>query len=189
MILLFDMGLPMIMPTMYFMVPALIPIVLIESVYVARKLRISFRKTVGSIFFANLVSTLVGIPFTWGLLFLIQIVTGGTSSYHVANPILKILEVTVQAPWLLPFEPEEFWVFHSAAFFLLIPFFFATWLIEYLMVKNRLGAEKAEVDPEIDLAATERTIWSAVRNANLISYGLIALVLVLSLIQLTFNMR
>ena len=189
MILLFDMGLPMIMPTMYFMVPALIPIVLIESVYVARKLRISFRKTVGSIFFANLVSTLVGLPFTWGLLFLIQIVTGGTSSYHVSGSVGRILEVTLQAPWLLPFGREEFWIFHSAALFLLIPFFFATWFIEYLMVRNRLGAEAAEAEPETDLAATGRRISSAVRNANLISYGLIALVLILSLIRLAFSMR
>lgn len=179
------MGVPMIIPTIYFMVLALIPIILIESFYIARRLRLSYRKTIVSVMVANLVSTVVGLPFTWGLLFLVQIITGGTSTYRVSEPFRRILEVTLQAPWLLPFEPAEFWVFHSAALFLLIPFFFATWLIEYVVMKNKLIVEITEGDPEIDLASAERKISPAIRNANLISYGIIALLLVMSLVQMT----
>ena len=189
MFFLFNLGVPMIIPTMHFMMLVVLPIVLIESVYIRRRLRIPFRKTARPVLFANLVSTLAGLPFTWCLLFLIQIVTGGTSPYDVADPVKKILEVTLQAPWLLPFEPEEFWIFHSAALFLLIPFFFATWFIEYLIVKNRLAVEITKVDPEIDLRVAEQRISPAVRNANLISYGLIAVVIIISLIQQTYSMR
>lgn len=118
----------MIMPTMYFMLPALIPTVLLESLYLAKRLRVRFSRTAGSVTLGNIVSTIVGIPLTWGLLFLIQIVTGGTSSFQAQGFAGKVLSVTLQAPWLLPFDPEDFWIFHAAALFLLVPFFFATWM-------------------------------------------------------------
>ena len=183
MLFLFDIGLPMIIPSMYFMVIALIPIVLLESYYAARNLRIRFSRTVGSFTFGNVVSTLVGIPITWMLLFGIQIVTGGTSAWDTRTVFGKLFAVTVQAPWLMPFSPEEFWMGYAAAMFLLIPFFFATWFIEYVMTRNKLAIEVVEANDAIDLPSAERRVWKAVRNANLLSYGLIALLLVVSFVM------
>ena len=187
MILLLNMGVPMIMPTMFFMVLALIPIVLIESWYVSRALGIRFSGTVSRMGMANVVSTLVGLPFTWLLLFIVQIITGGLSSYGVNGVAGKILAVTLQAPWLLPFEPEEFWMFHSAALFLLIPFFFATWFIEYVIVRNKLSAEVVEPEHTTDDLAAQQMVFKAVGSANLLSYGLIAILLVGSLIWLAIG--
>ncbi len=167
----------MIMPTMYFMVGALIPIVLIESWYVSKVLRIRFSSTIGRLAIANIVSTLVGLPLTWVLLFGIQVVTGGLA-YGTGGYTEKILTVTLQAPWLPPFGPEESWMFHSAALFLLIPFFFATYFIEYVVVRDKLATEAAGDD----IGAAEQRVLRAVRNANLLSYGLIAVLLVGSLI-------
>ena len=178
------MGVPMIMPTMYFMVLALIPIVLIESWYMSKALRIRFSRTVGRLAIANVVSTLVGLPFMWMVLFGIQVMTGGFA-YGTEGFAGKLLAVTLQAPWLPPFGPEEFWIFHSAALFLLIPFFFATWLIEYVTVRNRFAVEVTEIDSTTDTAAAEQKVLRAVRNANLLSYGLIALLVILSLVWIS----
>ena len=186
MIFLFNMGLPMIMPTMYFMVLALIPIVLLETWYVSKALDIRFRKAVVSIAGANVVSTLVGLPLTWLLLHLIQI-SAGEASYGVGGLAGMILSVTLQAPWLPPFGAEEFWMFHSAALFLLIPYFLATWLIEYVFVRDRLAIGLESKSP--GEVSAKRTIFLAVRNANLLSYGLIAILLVGSLIWLAMRLQ
>ncbi len=140
MILLFNMGVPMIVPAMFFMILALIPIVCIEAFFISKRLAISFRRTVGSVIFGNIVSTIIGIPVTWFLLFVVQIITGGTS-FRIQGFWGHLFSVTVQAPWLPPFPEEKFWAFHAAALFLLIPFFFATWLVEYVMMRNKLAIE------------------------------------------------
>lgn len=185
--LLFDMGLPMIMPTMYFMVLALVPIILIEAFYVSRVLAIRFKSALGSAAFGNIVSTIVGIPLTWFLLFIIQVISGGTSTFNVGTFARRVLEVTVQAPWILPFSREEFWVFHLAALFLLVPFFFATCLIEYVVMRNKLAIEVVDAGISADIPTAERMVFKAVRNANLISYALIALLLLVSLIFLAIG--
>ena len=90
--------------------------------------------------------------------------------------------VTVQAPWVLPYSEEEFfWYFHAAALFLLIPFFFATWLIEYWVTRNKFAIEVVDSHESIDLRPAENLVWKAVRNANILSYGLIAILLVANL--------
>ncbi len=189
MVLLFNMGVPMIMPTMFFMVLALVPIVLIETFYLARRLGISFSSAVGSVAYANVISTIVGLPFTWFVLFLIQIVTGGTSRYDLESFSGKVIFVTLQAPWLPPLDHAEFWVFHGAALFLLIPFFFATWLIEYLVMTTKLVRKIVETHPTIEFSAAGKMLSQAVRNANLLSYGLIAMLLILSLILSAVSLR
>ncbi|HUR96987.1 MAG TPA: hypothetical protein VMZ26_02850 [Pyrinomonadaceae bacterium] len=188
MLLLFDMGVPMIMPTISFMVLALVPLVLVESLYISRVLRIRFSNTVGSVMIANLISTLAGVPFTWLLLFLLQVFTGGLSRYNATGSVGTIMSVTLQAPWLLPLGREEFWKFHLAGLFLLIPFFFATWVIEYAAVRNRLATGTVEAGHIADLRSAERMVWKAFRNANLLTYGLIASLLILSLV-INFNLR
>jgi hypothetical protein len=188
MVFLLNMGVPMIMPTMFFMVVALIPIIAMETLYITRRLGIPLRGAVFPVLYANIASTFVGIPLTWGLLFVIQMIMGGTLASGGNGWTGKILEVTLQAPWLMPFPPEHFWVFHSAALFLLIPFFFATWLIEHLVARGTLAAAVCEAQM-VDWAAAEKKIAPAVRNANLLSYGFIALLLIVSLVVTTISMR
>jgi hypothetical protein len=181
MVLLFNIGVPMIMPTMYFMVVALIPIVLLESWYVSRTLLTRFSGTAGPIAFANIFSTVVGVPLTWLLLFGIQMMTG-EASYGIQGFAGKILAVTVQAPWVQPFGAGELWMFHLAALFLLIPFFFATWFIEYAVARNKLARLLIEAGRTVDKSVAFGIVFTVIRKANLLSYGLIALLLVASLI-------
>ena len=181
--LLFDMGLPMIFPTMYLMIAALLPIVFLEGYFISRKLVIDLRSAMLWTGLANLISTLIGIPLTWCGLFLFQSVSGGTSTFHVGPFLNKLLSVTVQAPWLLPFEQEESWLLFAAELFLLIPFFFASWLIEYGVMRNALTALVSSARHQPDDSFSARSdfkveVRRSVRNANLLSYGLLALFLI-----------
>jgi hypothetical protein len=199
-IFLFDMGVPMIFPTMYLMIAALLPIVFLEGYVLAQKLGIEFRKTMLWTSLANLISTIIGIPVTWFGLFLVQLITGGDSTYQVGPLLDRLLSVTVQAPWLLPIDRDESWMLVAAELFLLIPFFFASWAIEYLVMRNALAASvslvrenqisMAESTADTDQTTTESSeleVRRGVRNANLLSYGLLALLLLAMLLNSLLN--
>jgi hypothetical protein len=177
---LLNIGLPMIVPVLYFMVLALVPIVLLESFYIARSLAVRFSRTVGPVALGNIVSTLVGIPVTWLLLFAIQMIVGTASGHRADGFLERILLVTLYAPWLAPSPDEMYWIFPLAALFLLIPFFFATWFVEYVVGRNKLAGAIVEVRDSIETSDAERLVWRATRNSNLLSYGIIALLIVVS---------
>lgn len=154
-------GVPMIFLVMPAFAIAIVPIVIIESVYLAKKLKISGRVAGKTATISNLVSTLVGIPLTWILLVVIQLLTGGDKAYGLISILDKILAVTWQAPWLIPYESDLHWMVPVAGLVLLVPFFFVSWWSEYLVSKKLLK--------ETEAVTTNR----AVRNANLITYGLL----------------
>jgi len=183
MTLLFNMGLPMIVPAMVFMIIGLVPIIFIEAIYLSKRLKIVFREIIGSVIFANVISTIAGIPATWLILFIVQLITGGTSSYGVNGFLGKLLSVTLQAPWLLPFGENEAWIFYIAALFLLIPFFFSTWLVEYVVMRDKLAGGVVNVENGvIDLKDAEKLVFKGTRNANLLTYGCLAFLLSVGLI-------
>ena len=192
---LLNMGVPMIFPALYLMIAALLPIVFLEGYFFASKLRIDLWRTLRWTALANLISTVVGIPFTWFILFVFQMITGGTSSYNASPFLEKLLSVTIQAPWLLPIERQGSWTIYAAGLFLLIPFFFASWMIEYFALRNKLAAEVYAVreqqaqtnDSDQDFAQPqiddfEGEVKRRVRDANLLSYSLLASFLILLLI-------
>lgn len=154
-------GVPMIFLVMPAFAIAIIPIVIIESVYLAKALHISGRVAGKTATISNLVSTLVGIPLTWILLVVVQLLTGGDKAYGLNSTLDKILAVTWQAPWLIPYESDLHWMVPVAGLVLLIPFFFVSWWSEYLVSKRLIEAHKGA------------TMKRAIRNANLITYGLL----------------
>ena len=142
---------------------AIVPIVLVESYYLCRKLIITPRQSVKTSVLSNLASTLVGIPLTWLLLAAVQISTGGGRAYGVDDLSGKILAVTWQAPWLIPYEDDLGWMIPVAGMVLLVPFFFVSWWTEYLVCRKLLPS----ISPDL--------LNPAVRNANFISYSLLAI--------------
>ena len=110
----------------------------------------------------NIVSTLFGVPATWLVLVGIQIVTGGGAAYGIETPFQKFIAITWQAPWLIPYHAELYWMVPAARLVLLIPFFFGSWFIEYFIAKKMLK--------EIKRTSLKR----AILLANLVSYGLLA---------------
>ena len=159
-----DIGVPMIFITVPGMLVGLIPIILIECFVMSKQLAITLKSSLKASLWGNVVSTVIGIPITWVALVVIQICTGGGQAYGLNSPLTKFLAVTWQAPWLIPYDPDTNWMVPAATLYLLIPFFFVSWWIEYRVEKRLLK----EIDP------TKLSI--AVRNANLVSYSLLFLI-------------
>ena len=160
-----DAGLPMlafVWPGMGF---ALVPVIVIETVVMMRLLKTTLGRTAVVMTVANLVTTVVGVPLTWGAMFGLQALLGGGGAGPDIGTIAgKVFAVTVQAPWLLPYQEQIRWMVPAAALFLLVPFFFASWLIEYWVARWTMR--------DLDRRALRR----AVMWANLASYALLALV-------------
>ena len=172
-VILFDMGLPMIFPSIVLMAVALVPIVFIEAYIVASSLQVNVKKVFPPVTIANLVSTLVGIPVTWFVLALLQIgsvIVLGTIAKWI--PSTDLFSLTLGAPWVYPGHDNEKLIVLGAMLFLLIPYGLASWAIEYLVVKAML-VKKHEFG---DLL---KNLKAAVGKANLVSYCLLAVFVIL----------
>ena len=156
-------GVPMIFLVMPAMVISLVPIVIVEALYLAHTMRLTGKAAGKASAIANLVSTLVGIPLTWLGLVAGQLITGGDTAHGLGTLPDKLLAVTWQAPWLIPYESELGWMIPAAGLMLLGPFFLVSWWTEYLVARRML----------VDIEA--RLLKKAVRNANLLTYGLLTL--------------
>lgn len=154
-------GIPMLFLAMPAFLLSLVPIIVIEAFYLSKSLRLAWGQSLKTASVANLVSTLVGIPLTWFLLAVIQLVTGGGVAYGLDSALGRVLAVTWQAPWLLPYEGDLNWMLPIAGLVLLFPFFLVSWWSEYLVTKR------------MNKALSPLDIKRKVRNANLITYTLL----------------
>ena len=155
-------GVPMLFLAMPAFLISLVPIVAIETLYISKGLELPLAQSLKTVSISNLVSTVIGIPLTWFLLVLVQMITGGGGAYGIDSAMGKILAVTWQAPWLIPYEEDLNWMIPVAGLILLIPFFFASWWSEYFVSKK------------FNKTLPSVSIKSKVRNANLITYSLLA---------------
>jgi len=160
-----NIGLPMIFITLPWMVVSLIPVIAVEGHICSRRLDLTPGTAIKVTTASNLASTFIGIPITWGVLVALQMLTGGGGSHGIDTFLRKLLAVTWQAPWLIPYEKEFFWMVPSAGLVLMVPYFFASWLVEY-QVSRRLLPEKDRKD-----------VKRSVLYANLASYALLELVI------------
>lgn len=155
-------GVPMIFLAMPALGLSIIPIIIIEAIFLSKKLELTTSSAFKATTISNLVSTIVGIPLTWLLLVLIQMLAGGGGAFGLDTMLGKVLSVTLQAAWLIPYESELHWMIPVAGLVLLVPFFFASWWSEYLVSKKILKEHPAQ------------RVKIAVRNANIITYALLA---------------
>jgi hypothetical protein len=166
------MGLPMIVPSMILMVPALIPIMFLESLIVGRCLGLRLRDTIPSVGVGNLATTLVGIPITWFCLLLIEFGVVYFAAEFDRSVWNSVFSMTIGAPWIAPGHGDESRVIFGAMLFLLVPYFLASWLIEYWVGRKML-------DPLKGGAGSNSRVFRAFGLANFASYSLLALVWVL----------
>lgn len=158
-----DTGLPMIGLTLPGMLVLLIPVILLEASIMRNAFDLTFRRSIAVSSYLNAASTVMGTPLTWVLLVVLQVQTGGEYSRGLDTALKKFLAVTWQAPWLLGPEDSLHWMVPAAILFLLIPFFLASWGIEYLLGLCFLKGIKRSL------------VRNAVFRANLLSYALITL--------------
>jgi hypothetical protein len=159
-----DIGLPMVavfLPPMWL---ALIPIILIEALLLKRLLPIKFARALLPTSLGNVASTLVGVPLTWLALAILELICCG-SAKGLATVGSRLYAVTIQAPWLIPYEDEFYWMIPVALGVLAIPCFAVSVLIEAPI--NRFFLQELG----------HRDIWRATAISNAGSYAVIGLLI------------
>ena len=99
-------GLPMLFLAMPVFLISLLPIIAIEAFYISKSLNLTIKESLKIVSISNVFSTVVGIPLTWFLLVVVQMLTGGGGAYGLNSFMGKVLAVTWQAPWLIPYEQD-----------------------------------------------------------------------------------
>jgi len=159
----------------------LIPVILVEGYIAKRILHLTWTRSLTVSTKANIASTMMGIPITWLLLFGIQLlITDGGNGYGMHSFSHKLASVTIQAPWLAPFqEPGSArftfgthlsWMKVAAALTLSVPFFITSVWAEFLVAKKSLEEDHRSMALR----------WSMI--ANLATYGFVAGVLAVAVV-------
>jgi hypothetical protein len=175
-----DAGVPMLFITWPGMLLALIPVVFIEAWIMRPRLELTSGKALKLAAIANLVSTVVGIPLTWMVLAGLEMLsTGGGMAYGLSTPWQRILSVTVQAPWLVPYESDLYWMVPAATLALLPAYFLASWGIEYAVIRMLLRIPVSSIFETERTLSPGRPVRRAVLFANLGSYTILAVLTLL----------
>jgi hypothetical protein len=165
--LLADAGIPMIILTLPAMLMLLIPIIVVEGFLCKKWLGLTTWQAMKSNTISNLASTIVGVPLAWGFMLVLEFGTMGLGdkieNWH--SPLANVVFFFLNSAWIGPPEGKSVWLIPAATLALLVPFFFASYGIEYLVMKFMV--EMPEGPPNL---AYPR-VRIAVRNANLITYG------------------
>jgi hypothetical protein len=160
-----DAGVPMlaiVWPWSWVLLPV---IIVLEAMVAACILKINVKQCFALATIANLISTLVGIPVTWIVLLIFEILTEmlfWIMPWLRSAPIGFILETIMQTPWLGPLINAPDWLLPTYTILLCVPFFLMSVWVEYLVAKFYLrdfGNRKLIL----------RWSWMA----NSLSYGLI----------------
>ena len=163
-------GLPMLVLAWPASWIAFLPIVLVEAHIARRLLAVSFRRGIRLALVANAWSTLVGIPFTWFALLLLEVLLLGVVFRNATpNRVAEILLAPLGAPWI---TATARWQIPAAGACLCLPFLVVSTWIE--------GAVARRSFPP-DLSRR----WA--RSANLVTYVPIAVGLAAYALALAFT--
>ncbi len=160
-----NIGVPMVavfLPPLWL---SLVPVIVIEAWLITRLLGLTPKNSVTGVALGNVLSTLVGIPLMWAVLATVQGVLAGDAR-GLATVGQKIYAVTVQAPWLIPYEEDLGWMIPIALVVLAVPAYLLSVLIEWRALL-----------PFVELENQTKTL-RAVFLANAASYLLLALLFV-----------
>jgi hypothetical protein len=161
-----DAGLVMLPVAFPVLLIYLVPVVVIESLYLHFRLQTPIWETLKAVGAANLATTFLGFPLTWLLFLILDVgIAFGLEGLHVSipqSPFLNFIGVLLSAPWIAPMEGEH-WPILVAFVGLLIPSFFVSAWVESILL-NRRGWLCSEQD-------SSRAVW----QANMLSYVFLAL--------------
>jgi hypothetical protein len=171
-----DTGVPMIFLGFPLMLVAFLPVCLLEIWYFKHALKVKTKPLVAPIFLANLMSTLIGYPLSWALLLGLNLVTTGGRSVGLSTLWTKIAAVTLQAAWLIPYEQHLNWMIPVAGMVGLIPAFFLSVWIEFLILRQfSFGVVQIQ----------KKDVWWA----NVVSYAFLLFILLIVLACSTLGNR
>lgn len=162
-IFLADAGIPMIALAVPAALFSIIPIIALEFWMTRNIDHVGPKRRLLVVAVANGLSTLAGWPLLWIVLATIQlfVIPGGSGCYGLNTFWGALASVTLQAPWLIPYESDLFWMIPTASLVLLIPAFFVTIMIEGCVLRSGW--------PQVDALERQRFLW----KSNLASYALL----------------
>jgi hypothetical protein len=163
-----DAGVPLVAAFLPLLWMGLVPIILVESFVNCRLLSIPFRRTLLPATLGNLASAIVGIPLTWIFLATLEMLFFGRAR-GLGTVGAKVYSVTIQAPWLIPYENDLRWMLPAALVFFAIPCFAVSVLVEAPI--NHLGLSDFP----------RKTIWKVTAKSNLLSYLFLGVLTTLAL--------
>lgn len=158
-----DAGLPMVavfLPPMWL---ALVPIIIIEAMVCVKVTRASSRQALVGLGIGNIASTIVGIPIMWVFLASIELACCG-GARGLSSFWTKLYAVTVQAPWLIPYEHAFNWMVPAAIGILLLPSFLLSVAVEGLVARPFLRDVPSKL------------FWRSITVANIASYLALAVI-------------
>jgi hypothetical protein len=166
-----DAGVPMLFLTLPAMLLLLIPIIVVEGFLCKKWLGITTWEAMKSNAFSNLASTVIGVPVAWAIMLGVEFATMGVVQWRYPNqnwnsPIANAIFFLLSSAWIGPPGKNSLWLVPAATLVLLVPFFLASYGIEYLVISYMVGMPEGG-PPNV---AYPR-VRIAVRNANLITYG------------------
>jgi hypothetical protein len=143
----------------------LIPVIVAEGVLCKKWLGLSTWEAMKSNALSNLASTIVGVPLAWAIMFGVELAAFGIVDRSDAirnwhRPIAKVIWFFLASAWIGPPRAANVSLIPSAILALLIAFFLVSYLIEYFVVRFMVGASEGDLKVRV-----------AVRNANLVTYG------------------
>ena len=173
--LLLDAGIPMIAFTLPAMIVLLIPITAVEGLLCRKWLQLTWWQAMKSNAASNFASTVVGVPVAWASMLGVGYGTMGlldkanlTDKWH--SPIANLIFLFLSSAWIPPTSDNTLWIVPAATLCLLIPFFFASYGVEYVVMRHMIGMPEGG-PPNFSYPR----VRIAVRNANLVTYGLMFL--------------
>jgi len=160
--ILADVGVPMIIVQWPAMLWALVPVIVVESLLIRHWLSLSCANAFKGTSIANLVSTLVGVPIAWLIMFALELgINGSHGSVKTNSPALDALHFLAGIAWLTPNEKNIYWEVPTALALLLIPTFFISVWIERFICRKWWK--------DLNVASVKRAVF----KANLVSYAVL----------------
>ena len=161
-----EIGLPMIFIIWPAFWLALIPIILIESMVFYKLFKQeSFKQFYCLLTVANLFSTFIIIPLTWGGLWAIELLVTGGKGYYPDSMLLRFIWGGIlQAPWLIDYRSD--WMVPIACLVLFIPMFLMSVWGEGLIYAKMLKKAYSQI-----------TVKKALWRANMTSFAIVYLTL------------
>jgi tetratricopeptide (TPR) repeat protein len=143
-----DGGVPMLVIMGVPMWLALLVIIPLEAVMARQIISLSWKASFKVSTLANLFSTLLGVPLTWGVLVLaewgifrlLDYNHSGATSY-LQQPGSEPITLLISSPWLLPMWSDIYWMIPAAGLILCIPFFFVSVWSENIVARKLVKSE------------------------------------------------
>ena len=168
MVILADVGLPMVLIHWPLMVCALVPVIIAEGLIIRRWVSWSVREALIGMGKANLFSTLVGVPLAWlamlALEYAVLLPVGLAAErwkWHLDGPAWQALAFLFSVAWLAPADEYLHWMVPAAVGLLLLPCVYLSVILE----RRSCGRTWSKADP----ARVRRGVFAA----NLASYALL----------------